>query len=187
MIPVAGCSVERRKWFDGRARGPTAILSTRVRLARNLAGARFVGRAREEDLSASLPASRARPSRLRLGWSEECSQPIDELELLDRQFLLERHLVSHDLTGEAKHAGLPCAADESLSVMINEEDHLRIQCLEAGSSSRGLGARSTGWTTRSPGSSRSPGREELGYLTACPTNVGTGMRASVLVHLPPWS
>ncbi len=109
---------------------------------------------------------------------------VDELDVLDRQFLLERHLLSPDLTAEAKHRGIAIAADESLSVMINEEDHLRLQCMKSGIQLDEAWERSVGSTTRSERSSPSRSRTSSGYLTACPTNVGTGMRASVLVHLP---
>jgi protein arginine kinase len=183
LIPIDRMLADGQKWFDGSGPRADEILSTRVRLARNVRGTRFVGRAREEELAAiyrrTSSALRSAPA-LREGTLAS----IDELDLLDRQFLLERHLLSHDLTAEAKHRGIGFTSDESLSVMINEEDHLRLQCLKSGMQIY------EAWTAVN-GLDDELGRElpyafsqELGFLTSCPTNVGTGMRASVLMHLP---
>jgi len=110
--------------------------------------------------------------------------PIDELGVLDRQFLLERHILSPDLTVEARHRGIALSADESLSVMINEEDHLRLQCLGSGIQLHEAWEIVSRLDDQIGAEVPYAFSEELGYLTSCPTNVGTGMRASVLVHLP---
>jgi protein arginine kinase len=183
MIPVQQMLSARAQWFDGSGPRADEILSTRVRLARNVAGFRFVGRAREEELEAVFEKARASVAAAPL-LSEGAVTGIDELLVLDRHFLLERHLLSHDLTAEAKHRGLAFARDESLSVMINEEDHLRLQCLKSGMQL------DEAWELVNRLDDQVGERlplafqQGLGYLTACPTNVGTGMRASVLVHLP---
>jgi protein arginine kinase len=183
LIPVDRMLDERKKWFDGSGPRAESILSTRVRLARNISGARFVGRAPEDEL-ASIYQRAAGAVRSSGRMERGIVSPIDELGVLDRQFLLERHILSPDLTAEAKHRGIAVAADESLSVMINEEDHLRLQCMKSGMQFR------EAWTDVSLLDDEVGAEipyafsEDLGFLTSCPTNVGTGMRASVLVHLP---
>lgn len=183
MIPVERMLSERKKWFDGSGPRADAVLSTRVRLARNVKGARFVGHAHEDELAAVYQRA-AGAVRNCAPMREGALSPIDELGVLDRQFLLERHILSPDLTVEAKHRGIAVAVDEALSVMINEEDHLRLQCLASGVQLL------EAWNDVSRLDDELSGEipyaysDELGFLTSCPTNVGTGMRASVLVHLP---
>lgn len=109
---------------------------------------------------------------------------MQELPLLDRQFLLERHLVSHDLTSEGIGRGLVLSADEGASILINEEDHLRVQTLEGGFRLEEAWQRALRVDEALETCLVFAWNEELGYLTACPTNVGTGLRASVLLHLP---
>lgn len=107
-----------------------------------------------------------------------------ELTPVDRQFLVERHLISNDLADNGKLRGLLVVPDESISAMVNEEDHLRLQALASG-----FQLRSAWEVVNSIDDDLAQDldyafSDELGYLTACPTNVGTGMRASVLIHLP---
>ena len=171
------------RWLEGRAPESDRILSTRIRLARNLAGARFVGKALPGELEGLRDRIFAACDRTDC-LSGTASVRMEELPLLDRQFLLERHLVSHDLTGEAAGRGLVLEAEETLSILVNEEDHLRIQVLMPGLQLREVFARAREVDRNLEPFLRYEVHPELGYLTACPTNVGTGMRASVLVHLP---
>lgn len=183
MIPFATMLRTGEGWFDGSGPRGEEILSTRVRLARNLAGYRFVGRAQEEELDAIYQrVAQAARGTAHLQGVEPTA--ISELGVLDRHFLLERHLISHDMTAEGRHRGVLIAAAESPSLMINEEDHLRIQALSSGMQL------SKTWEDASAVEDELARQvpfafhEEFGYLTACPTNAGTGMRASVLIHLP---
>lgn len=183
MTSIASMLAGSGRWFGGSGPRAEEILSTRVRLARNVRGSRFVIRARDEELAdvfhragTALRGS----AHLRGGMI----QSIEELGVLDRQFLLERHLVTHDMTAEAKHRGIAVGPDESLSVMINEEDHLRIQSLQSGLDLDGAWQAASRLDDELAGTIPYAFHEEFGYLTACPTNAGTGMRASVLVHLP---
>jgi protein arginine kinase len=183
VIRIAALVEHPGRWLAGT--GPLAdrILSTRVRLARNLAGSHFVGKALDEDLKRIFrtvsEAALATPE-----FQEGGAQGMQELPLLDRQFLLERHLVSHDLTGEATGRGLVLSADEGSSILVNEEDHLRIQALEGGFRLEEAWQRALRIDEALEGTLVFAWSEALGYLTACPTNVGTGLRASVLLHLP---
>lgn len=183
MISIASMLAEPGSWFGGNGPRAAEILSTRVRLARNIQGARFVVRAREEELSdvyrrAGTALRGAAP--LRGGMI----QAIEDLGILDRQFLLERHLVTHDMTAEARYRGIGVGPGESISVMINEEDHFRIQSLQNGLDLEGAWQAAAKLDDELGGSIPYAFHEEFGYLTACPTNAGTGLRASVLVHLP---
>lgn len=183
MIPIGEMVARTGSWL--REDGPHAerILSTRVRLARNLAGTSFVGRAVAEDLervfrTVADAALATEPFR------GGAAQAMNELPLLDRQFLLERHLVSHDLTGDGGARGLVLAADERASILVNEEDHVRIQSLDAGFRLEEAWGRARLMDEALDGVLPFAWNVDLGYLTACPTNVGTGLRASVLLHLP---
>jgi protein arginine kinase len=107
-----------------------------------------------------------------------------ELTPLDRQFLVERHLISHDLADNGRLRGLLLVPDESVSAMVNEEDHLRLQALASGFQLRSAWESVNAIDDELGQDLDYAFSEDLGYLTACPTNAGTGMRASVLIHLP---
>jgi protein arginine kinase len=175
-------------WLDGSGPDSGIVLSTRLRLGRNLQGRVFTGRASDADLEATrdqiVGAAQATPQ---LAQTASLFR-VDELELLDRQLLHERHLISRELAGLER--GRPVArgaallTDGELGVMVNEEDHVRIQCLRSGFDLQG--AHTTIDRLDAELGTRIPFafHPEFGYLTACPTNAGTGLRASVLIHLP---
>ena len=159
------------------------VLSSRVRLARNVTGWRFphaveadeLCRLREEVVEAVRDASPGACERI---------LPMEDLEETERRFLLERHLISADLVRFVLGRGLVVSEDESLGLMLNEEDHVRLQVFSAGLSVEAALERAT-TEMRSISERVAFARDDdLGFLTACPTNVGTGMRASILVHLP---
>jgi protein arginine kinase len=182
LIPDGGLG-----WLD--ASGPLShiVLSTRIRLARNLAGVPFAGRARDEERHRVLVAvetawlgTPAARGGVRL--------MLDELDATERQLLHERHLVSKELLGSAAERSGASASAVFLAgasgVMVNEEDHLRLQTLQSGfalAQAHGVLERIDG---ELGGALPFAFHPEFGYLTACPTNAGTGLRASVLIHLP---
>jgi protein arginine kinase len=170
--------------------GPHAdiVLSTRIRLARNLTGFRMGARADAADRQAVLRlASEAASATGPL--ADSTTLVLPSLEQGTRQLLVERHLVSRELVagagnGPASDAAIILAATEPLSVMVNEEDHLRIQSFLGGFRLRDAW-RSIDRLDDELGSHLPYAfHAEFGYLTSCPTNVGTGLRASVLMHLP---
>ena len=171
------------RWLDGTGPASDIVLSTRVRLARNLKEVPFTHRAREEQLamvfSSAVTAVRKTPPL-----STSTALQMRELTPLDRQFLVERHLISNDLADNAKLRGLLVMPDESVAVMVNEEDHLRLQALASGFQLRSAWEAVNSIDDELAQDLDYAFSEELGYLTACPTNAGTGMRASVLIHLP---
>jgi protein arginine kinase len=159
------------------------VLMTRVRLARNIIGHSFPGWAkpaqREEVLAQCRAAVAATPQMKRC-----FNFAVAELSELERQILVERHLISRELSGTKSGAGIVISRDQAFSVMLNEEDHLRIQVLRAGFNLK------KAWSTIDEFDSVLEDHldyafsSELGYLTACPTNLGTAMRASAMMHLP---
>jgi protein arginine kinase len=166
-----------------RADGPNSdiVLSTRIRLARNLQNFRFGTRAdrddRREVLRMTLETAGVADSL-----KDGRQLVVSELETAERQLLLERHLVSRELVGSNGHATPSHTA--LLSVMVNEEDHLRLQNIVGGfrlrDAWRDVERLDDELGQRLPYAFHT----EFGYLTSCPTNVGTGLRASVLMHLP---
>ena len=182
MLPDGGVS-----WLDASGENADIVLSTRIRLARNLEGFAFTSRARDGErlrvLSQVRDATGSVPSM-----THSVLVRVDELSLDDRQLLHERHLVSKELAGlDPQHpvrTGAAVFLSGDVGVMVNEEDHLRIQALQSGFELSEAYAAAERLD-------REIGRQvpfafhnEFGYLTACPTNTGTGMRASVLIHLP---
>lgn len=109
---------------------------------------------------------------------------MDELDDVERQILIERHLISKELAEGQAGAAVAISKDQSFSVMINEEDHLRLQILKPGFNFRKLWKSLNLLDTELENDLDYAFSEELGYLTACPTNLGTGIRASAMMHLP---
>jgi protein arginine kinase len=109
---------------------------------------------------------------------------MQECSAIERQVLVERHLVSHELGDGARPRGIYVAKDDRISVMVNEEDHLRLQSLTPGFQLAEAWALADAADDELDGSLEYAFSDDIGYLTACPTNAGTGLRASVLIHLP---
>jgi protein arginine kinase len=170
-------------WLLGEGPHAEMVLSTRIRLARNLRDVPFTHRAREEQLQGVLAsvtsAAQAAPS-LRDGLLLRMS----ECSAIERQVLVERHLVSHELGDGARPRGILVAPDQRLSLMINEEDHLRLQALTPGFQLAEAWSLADRCDDELDPALEFAFSEEIGYLTSCPTNAGTGLRASVLIHLP---
>ena len=174
-------------WLDASGEHSDIVISTRIRLARNLEGYAFAGRARDGERLRIL-------SQVQQALGEMHSTHrgvllrVDEMPSEDRLLLHERHLVSRELAGldpqRPVRSGSAVYLTRETSIMVNEEDHLRLQSLESGlripetfnavfALDAELGDRVT-----------YAFHNEFGFLTACPTNAGTGLRSSVLIHLP---
>src|SRR5947209_2402479 len=176
LIPPAD-SARRKGPFD------RIVMSSRVRLARNVKEAAFPGWAKKPErvrvLALIRPAIEALPDM-----KDSFAQTMDSLSTLDKQILVERHLISREHAAKSAGSGLVLNRDETLCFMINEEDHLRMQALRPGLQLR------QAWGAIDQADSALEHRleyafnPELGYLTACPTNIGTGIRVSAMLHLP---
>jgi protein arginine kinase len=158
-------------------------LSTRIRLARNLREFPFPGRAQAQQKKAVL--SKCLGALEGVKSLKECtSVDLDELSELDRQILVEKHLISLELSQSDESSGVILSNDRSCSVMVNEEDHLRIQVISNGLNFQSAWQTADELDTGIESALDYAFDSDLGFLTACPTNLGTGMRASVMMHLP---
>src|SRR5512143_36086 len=171
------------------ASGPMShlVLSTRVRLARNLADHVFLTRNSEGEREAILEQVQ-RAARDTVLLRRAAAFRLDTLERADRQLLHERHLVSKELAGldadGRVRSGACLLIQDRIGAMLNEEDHLRLQGLHSGFALEGVYAEVDKLDAELGQRLPFAFHPEFGYLTSCPTNVGTGLRASVLIHLP---
>lgn len=171
------------EWLGGGGEEEELVLSCRVRLARNLDRAPFPHRAgstkkREVRGEVEKALLECAPMRSAIAFD------MDAIPASDRMVLLERHLISLEMVQNHEMSALVVQKGERLSAMINEEDHLRLQSLESGLSIRKAFERIDELDDELDGRFAYAFSENLGYLTACPTNVGTGLRVSAMVHLP---
>ncbi len=159
-------------------------ISSRVRLARNLKEFPFPPAASPEQMTAIRDLSAGAAAAGRMFGTGACRFDVAELSTLDQEILFERRLASRDLLTNPVAGTVLARADETLSVMINEEDHLRIQAIRPGLALDAAWQDADRLDTKFSSRLEFAFDEKLGYLTSCPTNVGTGMRASVMLHLP---
>jgi protein arginine kinase len=171
------------EWLRGKGPESDIVISSRIRLARNLAAFPFTNRASAHQKAEIEGLLRERIAKLELDPGLSYVN-VPGLSLLDRQFLVERQLISRELAAADGPRGVALGPQETVSVMVNEEDHLRLQVMRSGFTLE------EAWHDIDKVDDLLEQRvnyafsEEFGYLTACPTNVGTGMRASVMLHLP---
>jgi protein arginine kinase len=171
------------EWFSGEGPLSDVVISSRVRLARNLAGYKFLAACSVAEKAEILKKLKDVLMGLQLG-DEVFYIGVDKAAVLEKQFLVERHLISQNHAFGKGPRGAVIARKEFFTAMINEEDHLRLQVLKAGCQ---LPAcieqidRIDDMIEEKIDYAFSP---KYGYLTACPTNLGTGIRVSVMLHLP---
>ena len=181
LIPDGGTG-----WLDASGEHSDIVISTRVRLARNLEGYAFTGRARDgERLRVLAQAREALVDVPMLGGGVMLR--VDELAAEERLLLHERHLASKELAGlndAPVRSGAALFLSGRFGIMINEEDHLRLQALYSGFAVADAFAQVEQLDNALGARLPYAFHQEFGYLTACPTNAGTGLRASVLIHLP---
>ena len=176
---VSGCG----EWLKGSGPESDIVMSSRIRLARNLADFPFINRCTDID-RATIEAN----VRERLSSEPRLANltfiDVADLESLDRQFLVERQLISREHADADGARAVAIDAGENLSLMVNEEDHLRLQVMRSGLDLHGAWNQINEVDNIIEEHLTYAFHKHLGYLTACPTNVGTGVRVSVLVHLP---
>ncbi len=170
-------------WMNGEGEESLVVLSSRVRMARNIAGTKFptsADRETREKVLEYFDSAVKKSEFLRRGKFYR----VEGIERDDSSFLVERHLISPTMIGHLESSGVYIGSSDQVSIMINEEDHLRIQAITAGlemDRSMELAAQYDNEIGRLLEYDYD---SDFGFLTACPTNVGTGLRASVLIHLP---
>src|SRR5438128_12606039 len=173
----------RGEWLRGTGPESDIVDSSRIRLARNLAAFPFTNRASAHQKAEIETMLRERIGKLELDPGLSYLN-VPALSQLDRQLLVERQLVSRELASADGPRGVALGPHETVSLMVNEEDHLRLQVMRSGFDL------DEAWQSIDRCDDLLEQRvsyaftEEFGYLTACPTNVGTGMRTSVMLHLP---
>ncbi len=165
--------------------GPESEIAicTRIRIARNISGIPFPSRAttaQSHDVIAAVGAA----VRDFTDAGEVVGANLGDLKKADRQALFERHLISREHQDNKKIGGIFFSPRESSSIMVNEEDHVRLQVLRSGLQLSQVWSNVEAIDRYLSGALSYAQSPRLGYLTACPSNVGTGLRASVMVHLP---
>ena len=172
-------------WLTDRGPEDDIAISSRIRFARNLRDECFPIQA--DDRTLCTVRDEILTSLRRIAGEDHFQLrefPMVELSALDRGFLMERHLISREFMNPRHGAVLATNREQGTFVMINEEDHLRIQVLAPGFQLNELWKRIDRFDDRLSEDLSYAFDERLGYLTACPTNLGTAMRASVMLHLP---
>jgi protein arginine kinase len=182
-MTFAELAADTASWLAGDGPDAEIVASSRIRLARNLAGTPFPHRAsadvRRETFESVVDAVNASPVLTGATvWN------LAELSSVERRLLVERHLASPQLLKGEGPRGVLVGRDESLGIQVNEEDHVRIQSVVSGFDPVRAFDRAVALDRDLESRLDFAVSPEMGYLTACPTNVGTAMRASILVHLP---
>jgi protein arginine kinase len=170
-------------WLEADGEEAEIIMSSRVRVARNLAYHRFTHHCDSEEL-ADVLAEVSEVARRVDTFEDSLFVQMGDVSTLDRQFLSERHLISRDFLFNSSHRGLVLNASEDVCLMINEEDHLRLQAFGSGLDLKRTWAKVSRLDDELTRGLDIAFNDHFGFLTACPTNAGTGLRVSVLIHLP---
>src|SRR6187399_377419 len=170
-------------WLRGEGPHHQIVISSRVRLARNLRNFAFPGWAKKavrlQILETTKPEVEALPDM-----AEAFSVYSQDLTALEKQVLVERHLISREHAAKGIGSAVVMNRKQTLSIMINEEDHLRMQAIRSGLQLKSVFKMIDKVDSALEERLDFAHHPQLGYLTACPTNVGTGMRGSAMLHLP---
>ena len=170
-------------WFENKGKEQSVAVSSRVRLARNLAGFPFVSKlddTRTDELIGKVKGV----FEGKAGWE---AVDMTSLKPAEKAALLEKHIISREFAERKEHAVLIRNDEKSVYIMVPEEDHVRIQCILPGLDLKEAADRAFEAEEMLDEACELAFDEKLGYLTHCPTNVGTGMRASVMLHLPAYT
>ncbi len=171
-------------WLKGTGSHSEIIFSSRIRLARNLEKIIFVNLASKAQLMQSLSIVEPALKNLDQIKKDGLFLKMEDVSEVNSQLLIERHLISKELIDDKTGRAVAISSDETISIMVNEEDHLRLQVLKPGFSLEDCWAVAEKIDSALEKKLNFAFSAKLGYLTACPTNTGTGMRASVMLHLP---
>jgi protein arginine kinase len=171
------------EWLRGDGPHNQIVISSRVRLARNLRNRPFPGWAKKAERTSILELVRGRVEQL-TEMQDAFSESLQDLSALDKQVLVERHLISREHAAKGAGSAVVMNRRQTLSVMLNEEDHLRMQAIRSGLQLKQAFKLVDKIDSALESKLEFAYHPRLGYLTACPTNVGTGMRASAMLHLP---
>ena len=160
------------------------VISTRIRLARNIVGVRFPISFDEQEAQTVEHKMMYALLKIEDNPYHFSYFPIKDMPLLQRQILVEKHLISPNLANRKKIGSVFITDDEAISILVNEEDHIRIQYLAHGMNLEIAYKEAQKLDRFIHQQVTYAYEDQYGYLTSCPTNVGTGLRASVMLHLP---
>lgn len=167
-------------WYLANGPESDVVISTRIRFARNIDGMNFVNRCSNTDLENVLNIVQEKIANGELKFYR-----LSDMDDITKISLVEKHCISPDiLKKDVEGTALLLNDDENVSVMVNEEDHLRIQVISPGLQLRNTLELAYKYDEQFSKKVKYAYNEKFGFLTSCPTNVGTGMRASVMLHLP---
>lgn len=169
------------EWLRGTGPESDIVMCSRIRLARNLADFPFTNRASRSEKAGIESQVR---SAVESAGLDASYFDVNGLSNLDRQFLVERQIISRELAGGEGPRGVAVTPKENVSIMVNEEDHLRIQYMLSGFRLHEVWEEINALDDQLEEDIAYAYSPSLGYLTACPTNVGTGIRVGVMLHLP---
>jgi protein arginine kinase len=182
-MPIHNILTNAGEWLRGEGPHSQIVVSSRVRLARNLRNHAFPGWAKKTERLQILETIKPRVEELP-EMTDAYSVYSQDLTALEKQVLVERHLVSREHAAKGVGSAVVMNRKQTLSIMINEEDHLRMQAIRSGLQLKNVFKMIDKVDSALEERLDFAFHPHLGYLTACPTNVGTGMRASAMVHLP---
>lgn len=172
-------------WMKEEGPDSDIVLSSRIRLARNFEQFPFPIIATEESLANLLAFFKKEFNNKSFGNYQNLELiPLSELKAIEKRVLIEKHLISPNLVDHSNYSGVLISQNEQVSVMVNEEDHIRIQLYYPGFQLDKALLETTQFDDWLEEKISYAFDEQRGYLTSCPTNVGTGLRASVMMHLP---
>jgi len=174
---------QQSEWLKGEGKFSHIVISIRIRLARNIAEFPFPHQATPQQREKILETLFSLKDKISY-FKDALFFKMQDLSILDREFLIERHLISVDHAHQPDEKGVIISKNEVMSVMVNEEDHLRMQVLKSGFEFKRLWEFINDLDDRLSEHLNFAFSQDWGYLTACPTNIGTGLRASVMMHLP---
>lgn len=170
------------EWLKGEGPKSNITISTRVRIARNVEGHLYFERASESQREETLKTVMSAVKRSKF-FKKALFFRMKDLSSLDRKFLVERHLMSREHMNNATSKGLVIEEKEMVSAMLNEEDHVRLQVIQSGFNIMEAWRIVDDIDTDLGNYISFDYSNRFGYLTSCPTNTGTGLRASVMLHL----
>jgi len=182
-MPIHNILTTSGEWLRGDGPHSQIVISSRVRLARNLKNHSFPGWAKKTERLQILETIKPRINELP-EMNDAFSVYSQDLTALEKQVLVERHLISREHAAKGVGSAVVMNRRQTLSIMINEEDHLRMQAIRAGLQLKNVFKMLDKVDSALEEKLDFAFHPQLGYLTACPTNVGTGMRGSAMMHLP---
>jgi protein arginine kinase len=172
------------EWIKCDVGNNRIVVTSRVRLARNLRQHPFPGWAKKQERESVFDVVRPAVAGLPEMKDAILNESMDHFTPLEKQVLVEQHLISKEHAAKNAGSGLILNKPRTLSIMVNEEDHIRLQAIKSGLQLKAVWKMADKVDTELDEKLNFAFSPQVGFLTACPTNVGTGMRASVMMHLP---